>query len=127
MEDKKEKQELQEMSINEADKLRDSLLDNLFNLNSILSAAFLFLLQKENPSLNVKILNVLPFISVALIMIYKLGLMRFMGLIYYNIDKMDKEKWGKFDNFRKNVYQVVLLAIVLTLIELFYLVYSFLH
>jgi len=127
MEDKKEKQELQEEVINEADKLRDSLLDNLFNLNSILSAAFLFLLQKENPSLNVKILNVLPFISVALIMIYKLGLMRFMGLIYYNIDKMDKEKWGKFDNFRKNVYQVVLLAIVLTLIELFYLVYSFLH
>lgn len=127
MDNKKEKQELIDMSIKEADKLRDSLLDNLFNLNSILSASFLFLLQKENPSLNVKILNTLPFISVALIMLYKLGKMRSMGILYHNIEKWDKVKSGKFDNFYKNVNQVILLAIVLTLIELFYLVYSFLY
>lgn len=127
MDNKKEKQELIDMSIKEADKLRDSLLDNLFNLNSILSASFLFLLQKENPSLNLKILNTLPFICVALIMLYKLGKMRSMGILYHNIEKWDKVKSGKFDNFYKNVNQVILLAIVLTLIELFYLVYSFLY
>lgn len=121
MENHNEAEELKNITIKEADKLRDSLLDNLFNLNAILSAAFLFLLQKDDSSLNIKILNALPFISVALIMIYKLGLMLSMGHIYHNIENWNKQKCEKFKNLYQNVNQIILLTIILTLIELGYL------
>lgn len=121
MENQNEIEELKEIFIKEADKLRDSLLDNLFNLNAILSAAFLFFLQKDDSSIHFKILNSLPFISVTLIMVYKLGLMRSLGHIYHNIENWDKEKSERFKNLYQNVRQLILFTIILTLIEIGYL------
>ena len=122
MANQNEQEELKKYTIKEADKLRDSLLDNLFNLNVILSAAFLLLLQKDDSSLHIKILNLLPFISVISIMIYKLGLMLAMGDFYHNVEKWDKKKSEKLNNLYQNVNRIIFATIFLTLIEIGYLI-----
>lgn len=122
MANQNEQEELKKYTIKEADKLRDSLLDNLFNLNVILSAVFLLLLQKDDSSLQIKILNLLPFISVISIMIYKLGLMLAMGDFYHNVEKWDKKKSEKLNNLYQNVNRIIFATIFLTLIEIGYLI-----
>ncbi|MBL3548127.1 hypothetical protein [Chryseobacterium sp. KMC2] len=62
----KEKLELQNEIMKEGDKFRDSLINKMFTLNTILSAAFLVLFQFDKNILHIKILNILPFISVVL-------------------------------------------------------------
>ena len=65
-----EKNELQDFIIKEGEELRKSLLDKLFNLNTLLSATFMVLFQLDIKSFNIKILNILPFCTVILILLY---------------------------------------------------------
>ena len=50
-----EKNELQDFIIKEGEELRKSLLDKLFNLNTLLSATFMVLFQLDIKSFNIKI------------------------------------------------------------------------
>ena len=53
-----EKNELQDFIIKEGEELRKSLLDKLFNLNTLLSATFMVLFQLDIKSFNIKISNI---------------------------------------------------------------------
>jgi hypothetical protein len=113
-----------EMTI-EGDKVRESLLDNLFNINALLSTGFLVFYQFDNNQMNIKLLNVLPFVTVVLIMIYKLGKLRLMGYVYHNIEKWDDAKKNTLFKFYAFNNQLILIPIVLTLIEIGYVINIF--
>lgn len=121
----REKLALQEETVKEGDRLRDSLLNKLFTLNTILSAAFLVLFQFDKNVLFINFLNILPFISVALIIIYELIIFRAIGHAYHELEKKENHKIDL--SYTKELYQfatyVILISIILTLIELGYLFY----
>lgn len=74
----------------EGDELRKSMLDKLFNLNTVLSAAFLVLYQLNQNSFKIGILNILPFCCVLLILLYQLIDLRALGYAYYKLDDWQK-------------------------------------
>jgi hypothetical protein len=97
----------------------------MFTLNTILSASFLVLFQFDKNILHIKILNILPFISVVLITLYELIIFRAIGRAYFELEKKKNEKINL-----KYIYQlskvstyVIFISIILTLIELGYLFY----
>ena len=81
-----EKNELQDFIIKEGEELRKSLLDKLFNLNTLLSATFMVLFQLDIKSFNIKILNILPFCTVILILLYQLYGLRILGAAYHKLE-----------------------------------------
>lgn len=105
----------------EGDELRKSLLDKLFSLNSILSAVFIVLFQLDKTLSGIRFLNILPIITVLLILIFQVVELRILGEAYYKIDLWKK---GDFDFLRKAKKissNIILLAVILTIIEIFYL------
>lgn len=118
----KEKEDLKEDIIKEGDELRKSMLDKLFNLNSILSAAFLVLYQFDKDSSQLKLLNVLPFCTVILILLYNLQQLRMLGFTYHKIDTWEKDADLKtLESHNRTGFNIVIISIFLTVIELGYL------
>lgn len=123
-----EKNELQDFIMKEGDELRKSLLDKLFNLNTLLSATFLVLFQLDIESFDVKLLNILPFCTVILILLYQLYELRILGKVYYKLENWKrKEDLISLAKMNENNYYIILIAIFLTLIEIGYLFYIFLN
>jgi magnesium-transporting ATPase (P-type) len=117
-----EKIELKEIISKEGDELRKSLLDKLFNLNTILSAAFLVLYQFDKSSFNIKILNVLPFCTILLILLYQLCELKMLGFVYHKIDTWKKNDDLKtLENNRIMNFNIIVFSIILTVIEIIYL------
>lgn len=116
-----EKNELQDFIIKEGDELRKSLLDKLFNLNTLLSATFLVLFQLDIKSFNVKLLNILPFCTVILILLYQLYGLRILGSAYYKLENWKKEDMDSLKKMNEYNFYIILIAITLTLIEIGYL------
>ncbi len=117
-----EKEDLKENIIKEGDELRKSMLDKLFNLNSILSAAFLVLYQFDKDSFQLKLLNVLPFCTVILILLYNLQQLRMLGFTYHKIDTWEKDAdLKKLESHNRTGFNIVMISIFLTVIELGYL------
>ncbi|QBO59616.1 hypothetical protein [Chryseobacterium salivictor] len=122
------KNELQDFIIQEGDELRKSLIDKLFNLNTLLSATFLVLFQLDIKSFNViKILNILPFCTVILILLYQLYGLRILGSAYYKLEKWKKGDMNSLKKMNENNLYIILIAIILTLIEIGYLFFIFLN
>ena len=122
-----EKNELQDFIIKEGEKLRKSLLDKLFNLNTLLSATFMVLFQLDIKSFNIKILNILPFCTVILILLYQLYGLRILGAAYHKLENWKKGDLNSLTKMNENKFYIILIAILLTLIEIGYLLYVFLH
>lgn len=123
----REKNELQEVITKEGDEIRKRLLDKLFNLNTLLSATFLVLFQLDIKSFDVKLLNILPFCTVILILLYELYNLRVLGAAYYKLEKWKTESLDSISDMHKNGFNIINLAILLTLIEIGYLFYIFLN
>lgn len=126
IENQKEAEELKDAIITEGEEIRKSLLDKLFSLNAILSAAFLLLYQIDVESSQIGFFNILPFFTVALILIYQYIELLILGKAYYRIDNWKKGDYEKIINSRKSSFNVILLSIILTIVELVYLFYTFL-
>ena len=124
--DEFKKNELQDEITREGDELRRSLLDKLFNLNTLLSATFLVLFQLEMKSFTVNVLNILPFCTVILILLYQLYGLRILGAAYYKLDKWKTEDMNSINKMHEYNFYIILTAIILTLIEIGYLFYIFL-
>lgn len=122
-----EKKELQDLIMLEGDELRKSLLDKLFNLNTLLSATFLVLFQLDLKSFNVKMLNILPFCTVILILLYQLYSLRILGSTYYKLEKWKKQDMNSLKKMNEYNLYLILVAIILTLIEIGYLFFIFLN
>lgn len=105
----------------EGDEIRKSLLDKLFSLNTILSATFIVLYQLDKESSQIKILNILPFCTAVLILIYQYLELLVLGEAYNKVDKWEKGDYESLVNSRKSSFNVILLSIILTIIELIYL------
>ncbi|HEA28856.1 MAG TPA: hypothetical protein ENH91_02495 [Leeuwenhoekiella sp.] len=123
---KLEKNELQEAITKEGDDIRKSLLDKLFNLNTLLSATFLVLFQLDIKSFDIKLLNILPFCTVILILLYQLYGLRILGAAYYKLEKWKAENLNLILDMNNISLYIIQLAILLTLIEIGYLFYIFL-
>lgn len=121
------KNELQDFIMKEGDELRKSLLDKLFNLNTLLSATFLVLFQLNIKSFDVKILNILPFCTVILILLYQLYGLRILGTAYNKLENWKKEDLNSLSKMNENNFYIILIAILLTLIEIGYLFCIFLN
>ena len=122
-----EKNELQDFIMKEGDELRKSLLDKLFNLNTLLSATFLVLFQLDIKSFDVKIFNILPFCTVILILLYQLYELRILGSAYYKLENWKKEDVNSLEKMNEYNFYIILIAIILTLIEIGYLFSIFLN
>ena len=123
----REKNELQEAITKEGDEIRKSLLDKLFNLNTLLSATFLVLFQLDINSFDVKFLNILPFCTVILILLYQLYNLRILGAAYYKLEKWKTESLDSISDMHQISFNIIYPAIFLTLIEIGYLFYVFLN
>lgn len=121
-----EKKDLQEVIIKEGEELRKSLLDKLFNLNTLLSATFLVLFQLDTKSSEFRILNILPFCTVTLILLYQLFGLRILGSVYYKLDNWKNEDLNSLKKMRETKFNIILISIILTIIEIGYLIYIFL-
>ena len=117
----KEREEIKNDIIKEGDELRKSLLDKLFTLNTILSAAFLVLYQLDKSSFQIKVLNVLPFCSVVLILVYQLIDFRAIGFAYHKLNTWKDGDMKSLEAYKLNGLNVVMLSIIMTIIELGYL------
>lgn len=111
---------------NEIDRIYKKLLDQLFNLNTLLCGTFLVLFQLDFISAQDKSIIILPFFTVLIILIYQL-----VGVIILGKAKNSLENWKNNDykilkkNYSNNNF-VILTAIILTIIEFGYLLYLFL-
>ncbi|MDO4229817.1 MAG: hypothetical protein Q4C98_08380 [Capnocytophaga sp.] len=123
---KKEKKSLIEFVLKEGDELRKSLLDKLFNLNTLLSAVYLVLFQLNDISTEVKILNFLPIVSVLIILFYQLNKLLILGEIYNQVDN-DNIDYQKIHNIHKQSQYFIYISIILTTFEIIYLVIYFLR
>lgn len=121
------KNELQEIITKEGDEIRKSLLDKLFNLNTLLSAAYLVLFQLDVKSFNVKLLNVLPFCTVILILLYELYNLRILGAAFHKLEEWKTESLDSIIDMNKSNFSIIGFAIILTLVEIGYLFYVFLN
>jgi|SRR5690625_320284 len=121
------KNELQEIITKEGDEIRKSLLDKLFNLNTLLSAAYLVLFQLDVKSFNVKLLNVLPFCTVILILLYELYNLRILGAAFHKLEEWKTERLDSIIDMNKSNFSIIGFAIILTLVEIGYLFYVFLN
>ena len=97
-----------------------------FNLNTLLSATFLFLFQLNIKSFDVKILNILPFVTVILILLYQLYDLRILGVAFNKLEKWKDEDINSLSRMKENNLYIILTAVILTLIEIGYLFYIFL-
>lgn len=122
----REKIDLQDIIMKEGDELRKSLLDKLFNLNILLSATFLVLFQLDVKSFEIKILNILPFCTVILILLYNLYDLRILGKAYHQLENLNKVDISSLSKMKENNFYVILIAIILTLIEIGNLFFMFL-
>lgn len=122
-----EKIKLQDFVMIEGDSLRKSLLDKLFNLNTLLSATFLVLFQLDIKSFDVKILNILPFCTVLLILLYQLYDLKILGSAYHKLENWKKEDITSLQKMNENNLYIILIAIILTLVEIGYLFFIFLN
>lgn len=116
-----ERKELKSHIIAEGEELRKSLIDKLFNLNTILSAAFLVLYQLDKNSFEIKILNILPFCSVVLILLYQLFGLRILGFSYYKLDDFKEGDMKSIEDYNSKQFTIILISIIMTIIELIYL------
>jgi hypothetical protein len=98
----------------------------LFNLNTLLSAAFLVLLQLDVNYFNIKVLNILPFCTVLLILIYQLYSLKILGSAYYKLENWNKEDISSLEKMQEYSFYIIFIAIILTLIEIGYLLAIFL-
>lgn len=121
------KNELQEIITKDGDEIRKSLLDKLFNLNTLLSAAYLVLFQLDVKSFNVKLLNVLPFCTVILILLYELYNLRILGAAFHKLEEWKTERLDSIIDMNKSNFSIIGFAIILTLVEIGYLFYVFLN
>ncbi|MDC8027932.1 hypothetical protein NBY09_17495 [Elizabethkingia anophelis] len=113
--------------LDESDRLRDSLLGKLFSLNTLLSAVFLVIYQMnkiEDSSL--RFFNVLPIITVLLIMLYEIMQFITIGRVFHENQQKKKENIQYLKNWMLGANYVICIAAILTIIELGYLVYVFL-
>ncbi len=122
----REKNDLQDNIMKEGDELRKSLLDKLFNLNILLSATFLVLFQLDVKSFEIKILNILPFCTVILILLYNLYDLRILGKAYHQLENLNKVDISSLSKMKENNFYVILIAIILSLIEIGNLFFVFL-
>ncbi|MEX0813015.1 MAG: hypothetical protein WD048_12420 [Chitinophagales bacterium] len=122
-----EKNKLQDSIMKEGDELRKSLLDKLFNLNTLLSATYLVLFQLDIKSFDVKILNILPFCTVLLILIYQLYGLRILGAAYYKLENWEKEDLSSLSKMNEYNFYIILSAVLLTLTEIGYLFLIFIN
>lgn len=122
----KQKEELQDFIMKEGDELRKSLLDKLFNLNTLLSATFLVLFQLDIKSFEVKILNILPFLTVILILLYQLYNLRILGSAYYKLENWKRNDYNSLVKMKGINFKIIIISIILTLIEIGYLFCIFL-
>lgn len=121
-----EKKNLQEAITKEGDELRKSLIDKLFNINTLLSATFLVLFQLDLESFEIKFFNILPFGTVILILLYQLYDLRILGKVYYKIDSWEKGDINTIKEMQQHQFSIIFIAITTTLIEIGYLFYVFL-
>lgn len=117
----KEREEIKNDIMKEGDELRKSLLDKLFTINTILSAAFLVLYQLNKNSFQLKILNVLPFCSVVLILVYQFIDFKALGFAYHKLDTWKEGDMKSVEAYKLKGFNVVMLSIIMTIIELGYL------
>tara|TARA_R100000306_G_C4326522_1_gene117958 strand:+ start:166 stop:570 length:405 start_codon:yes stop_codon:yes gene_type:complete len=122
-----EKEELQEAIKKEGDEIRSSLLDKLFNFNILLSATFLVLFQLEVNLMDIKLLNILPFCTIILIILYQVYNLRVLGAAYYKVEKWQTESLDSINDMYQKSFSIIYPAIILTLIEIGYLFYIFLN
>lgn len=123
----REKNDLLDNIMKEGDELRKSLLDKLFNLNILLSATFLVLFQLDVRSFEIKILNILPFCTVILILFYNLYDLKILGTVYHQLEKSKNIDISSLSKMKENNFYVILIAIILTLIEIGNLFFMFLN
>ena len=85
------------------------------------------LFQLDIKSFNIKILNILPFCTVILILLYQLYGLRILGAAYHKLENWKKGDLNSLTKMNENKFYIILIAILLTLIEIGYLLYVFLH
>jgi len=113
--------------LDESDRLRDSILGKLFSLNTLLSAVFLVVYQMNKiDDSSVKFFNVLPIITVLLIMLYEIIQFITIGSIFHENKQKKKGNIQYLKSWMLGANYVICIAVILTIIELGYLVHVFL-
>lgn len=103
------------------DKIRDSLLNKLFNINIALSAFFIAAFAFSNVIKEQTFLIGLPFLNLLLIAIYELFIFHITGEVYHKLKERKRYDMNYISKINKTGNYLIFISICITAFLIFYI------